>query len=231
MFRPTRFLWAFFAVACVQPHAEIEASNEAADSLGFAPCEMTLHLNSFVREANVAGFKGDNRGFGYDPAASSRVHHTVLLRRNGDNKWVVVDQRSYSSRTSGYQCERTATPVSTAVVTTNHGVGNVATSYRAADPCTPGNATPNLNLFARFSITQTGAEMRIAGTVKGDLFPDHEIYVGEHEFAQTLFTMNSEYSGAGGVAQLIGNEEYASAELLGRFDKTFTVGTVCYSAP
>lgn len=182
-------------------------------------CHMTLSIDSFAPFASFNGFEGDERSFSSELSASARVRQIIYLSYSRQGTWSVT-QNSYCCPTAGWGCRQVAESTSSASI---HNGNVVWTSYGAANPCTP-PGTPEINVHTRFSasVDLDAQTVRLQGEMKGDNFPNHEMFITGGAANPFLVQFSTSHSRELGPAMgLPGDETWDSAGSLRTFDRTF----------
>jgi RHS repeat-associated protein len=125
------------------------------------------------------GFHGDNRGYSTNSTASARVHQKL----NFDTDKNYLTGSSWSSPTwhnafPSYQ--KTAIPdFEITSFSKGNNQYNFSTHVASANPLTPENATPDIDVFSNFSISATNERLNISGKLNGDNFPSTEAFISD----------------------------------------------------
>ena len=129
---------------------------------------------------NGKPYSGDSRSFSLADGASSRVHHRVVADpETGTVTYAGRGDNGTYSDASHHPTWGTSTATPDGYVGRIRGGNNSVsfeTGYEGGNPLASG-PTPDIDVDARFSMTQKGNMLSITGQVAGDNFPNTEAFI------------------------------------------------------
>ena len=154
----------------------------------------TFHIRAFAPFQSFGfGFHGDNRGFTTSTASNvtSRVAQSFTLETDNGS---ITGGTPFSSPSS-HPLTSTKTGIPTGgveLLSSSFGDGvnqfSLASEFAGANPLTPEDFTPSINVFSNLSITENREEgfLNISGALTGDNFPSTEAFITDPS-GQSLF--------------------------------------------